>query len=1244
MINLFSNKYLKYIYFISILILSGSQLYAAVPTVGTITNNKINVNTGINYIFVNGISDGDPTEETVTVTASSSNPSLLNVIGVTYTSGSSVAIIQVQEFGVTGSVNLTVNANDGSNTSKVFPISINNFYQNGVDFGLYDIVFWQNVTPIAQVPVYKSIITSLATPLTSPNDGNGNGNENTALFDTLPLTVGFDGSCCGSSYNGTAYTTGYRGVFIPTVTGLYIFDMDLANYGEFVLRTDQRNVSTASDDLKKINIRITENSALVANISDTAYLIANKPYGFYASNWVVFNEHFRVRHKFLGTNAAGITFKNAVEMGFANSNTPGYNPNLLVSNNPLLPGANNDNNRLFTDNDILRGSLVYPAFDLTKPTITGTLNLKRKTTNSVDLIWAKGIDNNKVIGYNVYLNGQLAFKKNDVSDTTLRISNLSPNTLQTIFVTAVDFSGNESVPSNILNENTYPVESDAPSAPSNLAITQLGDMSALISWSPSTDAGSGIFGYKVFLDGIVYIKDTIVSNSVVIKTLSPNSYHIVSVQAVDGNNNISNQSSIDFTTLDFDPLLSSPGVKKLAANVTSEYIGWNDGFGLNADYGGANYNTGRVGALYRDFRPSIIRWGALEANTLAYSSRAGLNSPNGASFAKFVNFANTIGARASIVIGTDNNPRIDWRQFPALTAGLFYQYLNDSIGSEAELRIAEGYNGSLIKASKGIVLEFGNEPWGGTSNGVGVDHNADGFGDYVVYRKWARPLAIAFKNIPNFDSTKVKLAISGRDPNPGSSFGLTQTMLQLGNTSQDNVDRFDWISVSGYLDGNFVAGPGIAVGKSELDYYKSGHETMVKHLKGFEETMELDYEYQKRVRPYFLYESSMSRPDFYNRVGQAIIMTDYFLSSMKNGVADPVVFCLEGGQWGIVGVDGTRFPFFNTSKMVNWYLKESNILKVNNQSFEKIVGLSAGVLPIDPVSVNVYQKGSKYSVCLISRDFENDFQVKVNLPSEIQVTNAVGKMYILTSPGYSSYTSAIDSSSVEVSNGMIIKVPKYSMVIVSFEGTPITNQIPLPIGYTKYKKVTSLDIVDSSGQGSALVTPAYLTLSPVVAPLDARFTDVRWTITTDNVALKSFVDTTTSENKFLLQNVGCIAGINEVINFTVTGVLADNPNYKKTLPFTLTVAQNEDFEDCPVSTKKFIDQSVSVYPNPSKGRVNVKTDNGGTIVVTNALGTVVLKEVARVGGVHTLSDLSKGVYFMNITTPKGVATKKVVIE
>lgn len=1244
MINLFLNKYLKSIYLISILILSGFQLQAAVPTVGTITSNKINVNTGINYIIVNGISDGDPTEELVSVTATSSNSSLLSVIGVTFTSGSSVAIVEVQEFGVMGNVDLTVNANDGSNTSKVFPISINNFYQNGVDFGLYDIVFWQYTTPVAEVPVYKSIIPTLATPLTNPNDGNGNGPENTELFNTLPLTVGFsDNGCCGSSFKGTGYTTSYRGVFIPTVTGLYIFDMDLQDGGEFVLRTDQRNTSTGNDNLKKLIIKRSGKNEFTSNISDTAYLIANKAYGFYSSNWVVFSERFRVRYKFLGTNTSGLTYKNALEMGFVTTNTPGYNASLLVPNNIILPGANNDE-RGYTDNDILKGKQVFPAYDLIKPTIAGSLIVKRKSTNSIDLIWGKATDNNKVSGYNIYLNGFLSFNKSDINDTTLIISNLSPNTLQTIFVTAVDFSGNESEPTNLIIENTYPVESDVPSSPSNIVVTQLADMSALISWDASSDAGSGIYGYKIFLDNFEYSKDTIVENSVIIKTLKPNTYYAVGVAAIDGNKNVSSQTPIDFTTLDFDPNIVSPGVKKLAVNVSSEYIGWNDGFGLNAEYETSNYTTGEIGALYREFRPSIIRWGALGANTMSYSSRAGLNSPNGASFAKFVNFANTIGARASIVIGTDNNPRIDWRQFPALTAGLFYQYLNDSIGSEAELRIAEGYNGSLIKASKGIVLEFGNEPWGGTSNGVGVDHNADSFNDYEIYRKWARPLAIAFKNIPNFDSTKVKLAISGRDPNPGSSFGLTEKMLQLGTTSQDNVDRLDWISVSGYLDGNFVAGPGIAVGKSELDYYRSGLETMVKHLKGFEETMDIDYDFQKRVRPFFLYESSMSRADFNNRVGQGLIMTDYFLSSMKNGVADPVVFALKGGQWGIVGTDGTKFPFFVTSKMVNWYLKESNILKVNNQSIEKVFGLSTGELPIDPVSVNVYQKGSKYSVCLISRDFENDFQVKVNLPSEIQVTNSVGKMYILTSPGFSSFTSGIDSSNVNVSNGMIVKVPKYSMVIVSFEGTPITNQIPLPIGYTKYKKVTSLDIVDSSAQGSDLVTPAYLTLSPVIAPLDARFTDVRWKITTDNAALKSLVDTTTADNKFLLQNVGCIAGINEVINFTVTGVLADNPNYRKTLPFTLTVAQDENFEDCPVSTKKFVDQSVSVYPNPSKGRVNVKTDNGGTIVVTNALGTVVLKEVARVGGVHTLSDLSKGVYFMNITTPKGVATKKVVID
>ena len=86
-----------------------------------------------------------------------------------------------------------------------------------------------------------------------------------------------------------------------------------------------------------------------------------------------------------------------------------------------------------------------------------------------------------------------------------------------------------------------------------------------------------------------------------------------------------------------------------------------------------------------------------------------------------------------------------------------------------------------------------------------------------------------------------------------------------------------------------------------------------------------------------------------------------------------------------------------------------------------------------------------------------------------------------------------------------------------------------------------------------------------------------------------------------------------------------------------------------------IDKSVSlnVYPNPNKGvfTLNVNTTNVKelNIQVLNAQGQVVytknnFKNIANVNEQIDLSNNAKGIYFINVTSDKGVKTHKVIVQ
>lgn len=1192
---------------------------AQVLSIGGINTSKLNIGTGNNFLLVGGINDNSPGDQAIAFTATSSNPAVLSILGVDYTTGNSIAVIRVREFGTVGNVNITLTGTDADGTaSRVYNnVSVGLNFPQGVNFGVYDIVFWQNVVPVSEAPVGTNIISAIENRPT-PADPTING----VNFNSLDLTVGCatcdannDGiiDCCGGAVKGSFYTLGFTGVIVPSVTGIYFFTIDYQDGGAFWLSNNE-SIPNSSSGAKAVIGKFTGDNDARANgstVSDTAWLIANKPYGFRAANWVVFSERFQARWSYRGTDGSIFTQVNASSLGFILTTSSAFNASTQGKSLAITSqGTSLDNIR--GAGTLIGGNSVFTSFDNIVPSAPSNLTLIRKSTESFDIKWNRPSDytTNIVNGYKLYLNGQLIRTFNNVKDTTFRIFNLLPGTTYSIAVTAFDLSTNESNASNILTESTVSPDASAPTPPTSVVVDQLGDISARISWSGAADAESGIYGYKVFVNGEEYNKDTLQSTSIILKTYAPSSTLNVEVESYNGAKlKSTTKSNVLVVNLNsFDPSVQSPGVKKARMNITTNFIGKHAGFGINGDWNTIGYYNQSSVDLHKELKTRLIRWGALTANPYRFADKIGISaknygSPNatsipaqnaqttGISYAKFVKMANDLNAYASICIGSDSTPVSDWRAFPERTARRLIIYLTATLTTpgltdvEREIvqeRIAEGYPNSLLNNSKGILIEFGNEPWGGTSFGAGVDHNADLFTNYTRYGAWCRRLARGFKDAPGYDSTKIKLFYSIRKNSPDETFGTTQNLF-----SATDIDVVDGISSSGYLGGNFVERPNQEFGASELEYYRSGWKTLKKNIDGIKETQDLDFAKTKKIRPFYYYESNMTLANYNQRVGQGILMMDYFLTSAKLGVMLPTLFSLSGGEWGIVSAQGDRNPLFVMSSVLD-SVAFGNILSTSVQSTETVLDQSGSVISsFEPVSQHCYYENGKYKIVLISRDFENPYNVQINLPDGMNFASTAN-MYMVTSTGVGTRQSTLVTSSVSISDGSIVVVPPYSIVILEFTGDPINN-IPLPLGYTKYRKPTSFSVTDNLDGSDVVSTPFTIELSPEVLPMNAANSSVKWSViaSTDN-AIGDIVQLTSADGKYYIDANTCFGEGNSIV-LTLSGTLYDDPNlgsYSKVV--TVTSSFDINFEPClpptvpPTSfslTSKPSDNSVVTLPS-----------------------------------------------------------------
>ncbi|AUC83996.1 hypothetical protein CW731_01225 [Polaribacter sp. ALD11] len=179
---------------------------------------------------------------------------------------------------------------------------------------------------------------------------------------------------------------------------------------------------------------------------------------------------------------------------------------------------------------------IYTSNDAEAPTTPTSVTLSNSTPSSIDVTWSASTDNVAVTKYEIYVDGTL---HGNTTNTNYTISGLSANTSYAVTVLAKDIANNKSAKSTAVNGSTT-IDSEAPTVPTNVIITNQTGTSFKANWTASTD-NAAVVGYDIFVDGTY--KTSTVNTSYTINGLTVSTTYNVTILAKDGADNKSAQSA-----------------------------------------------------------------------------------------------------------------------------------------------------------------------------------------------------------------------------------------------------------------------------------------------------------------------------------------------------------------------------------------------------------------------------------------------------------------------------------------------------------------------------------------------------------------------------------------------------------------------------------------------------------------------------------------------------------------------------
>ena len=209
--------------------------------------------------------------------------------------------------------------------------------------------------------------------------------------------------------------------------------------------------------------------------------------------------------------------------------------------------------------------------DTEAPSAPTDLAASAITQSSLTLNWTASTDNVAVTGYDVYQNG-IKINGANVTGTSYNVSGLIALTSYDFYVVAKDAAGNISAASNTINVITP--DTQAPTAPSGLASSNLTATSLTLNWNASTD-NVAVTGYDVYQNGIKINVAAVTVTTYNVTGLSQASSYSFFVKALDGAGNVSaNSNTINVTTPDIQAPTAPSGLTSSNLTSTSLTLSW----------------------------------------------------------------------------------------------------------------------------------------------------------------------------------------------------------------------------------------------------------------------------------------------------------------------------------------------------------------------------------------------------------------------------------------------------------------------------------------------------------------------------------------------------------------------------------------------------------------------------------------------------------------------------------------------
>lgn len=1122
----------------------------AMPQFGVIPDKSIFVNSGENQVFIPDLSGGSNSSTNITIDATSSDNSIVEVTGTDYDSENTFGIINIQEKGVldTATITVTVSDPDGS-LETTFEVAVVPYTTYGWNWSIFDVAFWQENNVVDADPYFTDVLPQAEVPGWNDFD-----------YDQIVLSANGGNGCihsdCDACCMGTVMLKGY---IVPPETGTYVFHF-WADGDHALWLSDDESYANAEVIARKSdengNVGIVDGKTVT---SDYISLEAGKVYAIYGISWPVFH------------------------------------PEQLSIEWETPSGTR----------EVIGGENSYYLYDTEKPTAPASLALTSYSSTKARLNWDESTDDGNLAGYSLYVNGNL-WNAQSLLDTNYEVTGLTPGTDYSFTVTAVDEAGNESGLSNIVNVTTYPEDNTPPDAPENITATTIAPMALEIAWDEAVDNETGIYGYNVYVDGDLYnTEDIILDNSVTISVLEPETQYAIEVEAIDAGENTTTSDAVNFTTPAFDPMTENLGVKTGRLHIEMESVGAFDGFGVNEHTIDNDFSRNAL----KELQPTEVRWGALDANPRSLQDYSGPASYTVADFFSFV--VDTLDAAVSFTCGVCED--CDW----VTDENTFLHFLEYIGGDETtewgQKRINEGYTEPFLDKLKHLSFEFGNETWGKTSHNVAEQLHGE-----ENYAQWCMDMEDLMKTSPYYDAEKISFVYSGRNPDPAYSYGINNKIFDVVDTV-----HMDVIGLGGYLSAN-VGDGGDVEGEGTV-YYQNVFEKVADNVNGLKYYNGEMLNRTGEVKKTYFYETDCSNDFYYGRVGQTPPVFDHAMENIKYGSIYPALFSLAGGKWAMINrsEDDKRMPKFILGKFINDYAI-GQYLRDSYQTNEILTNGSGSEIDFEPVGTHVFANDTAYNIILSSRDYTSDHYVQINLPDGFNFTPSSINHYVFTGNSVDSQDAYVDTldTFTEIQDGMIVKVPRYSVVFINFTGEPFTDIKPL--GYVDYIKQEGVQL---SAETTEITSDSpRLLVSADITPEDALGENVYWSVSSGDDVNVEFTSYGSSMRIMSVDGNG---------EFTVRGTALDDLNIYDELTFNVTITNIED---------TFDDSSLRIYPNPTDNIVIVEgAGRINKINIYNQKGLLIDQMV--VGSASTQIDMSKfssGLYVVEVIENKTIHRKKIM--